>query len=63
MKLISESIRRGFQNDTLKSLCDWLMLSQSLFGWLTAHFGKHQFETPSKFEGFTLKRLKKLVGA
>ena len=38
--------KTGFQNDTLTSLCVWLILSQLLFDWLTAPSGQHQLESP-----------------
>ena len=38
----------GFQTDTLKSLNDWLTLSDSDFDWLRAPSTKHQFENRPK---------------
>ena len=35
-----------FQTDALKSLCDWLALSDSTFDWLRTPSSKHQFENP-----------------
>ena len=35
---------RGFQTDTLKLICDWLALSDTIFDWLRAPSSKHQFE-------------------
>ena len=37
----------GFQTDTLKCLCDWLALSDSLFDWLRAQ-SRYQFENRPK---------------
>ena len=36
------------QTDTLKSLCDWLALYNSIFDWLRASSSKHQFEIIQK---------------
>ena len=46
-QLIKEKVRNKmrFQTDALKSLCDWLALSDSIFDWLRVPSGYHQFET------------------
>ena len=35
-----------FQTDAFKSLCDWLALSDSIFGWLRVPSRWHQLENP-----------------